>query len=110
MLTVIDDQVGVHVFGGHCTKTYYELLHHSGHRSCSDNFQDAVGGFGLTLEDLDSSGVFNVFMNETIDENGTLHIVPPAAKKGDSIDLFGRNGCFSWLLELSRRCGPLQWL
>ncbi len=87
MLTVIDDRVGVHVFGGHCTRKYYELLKHSGHRSCSDNFQDALTEFGLALEDLDSSGVFNFFMNETIDENGVLHIVPPVAKKGDYIDL-----------------------
>ena len=74
-------------FGGHCTRKYYELLNHSGHRSCSDNFQDALSDFGLTLEDLAISGVFNFFMNETIDEYGTLHIVPPVAKKGDYIDL-----------------------
>lgn len=87
MLTVIDDKVGVHVFGCHCSRKFYELLNHSGHRSCSDNFQDALGKFGVKLEDLDSSGVFNVFMNETIDEDGTVHIVPPVAKKGDYIDL-----------------------
>jgi len=87
MLTVIDDKVGVHVFGGHCTKRYYELLNHSGHRSCSDNFEEALKEFEIRLEDLDSSGVFNVFMNETIDEDGTIRIVPPLARQGDFIDL-----------------------
>ena len=87
MLTVIDDPVGVHIFGCHCTSKFYEILGYPGHRSCSDNFEDALGEFGVKLEDLDSSGVFNVFMNEAFDEDGTMRIVPPMAKKGDYIDL-----------------------
>lgn len=39
------------------------------------------------MEDLDSAGVFNVFLNEIIDEDGTVHMAPPVAKKGDYIDL-----------------------
>ena len=102
MLTVIDDKVGVHVFGGHCTKTYYELLNHSGHRSCSDNFQDAVRSFGLTLEDLDSSGVFNVFMNENHRRKWNITYRASCSKKGRLHRPLSRNGYFCWLLKLSR--------
>ena len=86
MLTVIDDKVGEHVFGAHCSERYMELTNRRGQRSCSDNFQDALADFGIQLEDLDSCGVFNVFMSEAIDEDGTVRIVPPIAKKGDYID------------------------
>ncbi len=81
------EQVGVHVFGGHCTKRYYELLNHSSRRSCSDNFENALREFAIKLEDLHRSGVFDVFMSETIDEHGTTRIVPPLAKQGDFVDL-----------------------
>ena len=87
MLTVIDDKVGDHVFGSHCSRGIYELRYKDPeHRSCSDNFSECLREYGISLEDLDSTGVFNVFMREVIDENGYLHIEPSPARDGDYID------------------------
>jgi len=87
MLTVTDDKVGAHVLGGHCSEKTWELeSHQPGHRSCSDNFDECLREFGLSLEDMDSCGVFNVFMKQTIDEKGKVHFRPPVAEKGDYID------------------------
>ncbi len=91
MLRVIDDKVGEHCFGSHCSRKGYEIRAELGitaadHPSCSDMFEQALTDFGVSLEDLDSAGVFNVFMKETIDKDGTLHIVPSPAQDGDSID------------------------
>ncbi len=49
MLTVIDDKVGVHLPGIHCSRKTWELeLHQPGHRSCSDNFDECLREFGLS--------------------------------------------------------------
>jgi uncharacterized protein YcgI (DUF1989 family) len=88
MLTVIDDTIGDHVFGSHCSRKCYEfMLNDPNHRSCSDNFSECLNEYGIALEDLDSAGVFNVFMKEVIDENGNLHIKESPAQDGDYIDL-----------------------
>ncbi len=87
MLTVTNDKIGTHVLGGHCTTKTWEMeSHQPGHRSCSDNFDECLKNFGLSLEDMDSCGVFNVFMKQTIDKNGKVHFKPPAVEKGDYID------------------------
>jgi hypothetical protein len=87
MLTVIDDKIGEHCFGGHCSERGYEfMLNDPKHRSCSDNFKECLKGYGISLEDLDSAGVFNVFMKETVDEDSTLSIEESPAKDGDYID------------------------
>ena len=59
-----------------------------GHRSCSDNFSDALQTFGLQLEDIYSPSVLNAFANVTIDEkgDGILHVKPPRSEKGDYIE------------------------
>jgi len=90
MLTVVDDPVGVHTFGAHCSRRVAELnpnLQPLGGRTCSDNFEDCLGDFGITLADMESNGVFNAFMNFDVDEDGENYkIIPPIAKKGDYID------------------------
>lgn len=88
MLTVTDDKVGHHYLGAHCTKTMMEILKAPGHRSCTDNFNDALREFGLTLEDVYSASVFNAFMNAHIDPkgDGTIRINPPLAEKDDYIE------------------------
>jgi len=90
MLTVIDDPTGVHTIGAHCSRKFWELdpeLNPLGGRTCSDNFADALAEFGIILEDKESVGVFNAFMNFDCDEDGTNYkIIPPVAKKGDYID------------------------
>jgi len=41
-----------------------------GHRSCSDNFSDALSDFGVTLEDIYSPATFNAFANVHISPKG----------------------------------------
>ena len=89
MLTVIDDPTGSHTLGGHCSRRALELFpdfNTLNGRTCSDNFEEALAEYGLTLEDKNSQGVFNAFMNWDIDENEQYRIVSPIAKKDDYID------------------------
>jgi uncharacterized protein YcgI (DUF1989 family) len=88
MLTVTDDKIGHHFPGPHCTKTMMDIWKAPGHRSCSDNFADALSEFGLALEDVYSPSVFNAFANVHIDSkgDGTVRIEPPTAEKDDYIE------------------------
>ena len=89
MLTVTDNKVGDHYLGPHCTRTMMDIWNAPGHRSCSDNFADALGEFGLELEDIYSPSVFHAFANNfRIDPkgDGTLRIDPPRTEKGDYIE------------------------
>lgn len=88
MLTVTDNKLGDHFLGTHCTKTMMEILGAPGHRSCSDNFTEALATFGLGLEDVYSPSVLNAFANVKIDPkgDGTVRIDPPRSTKGDFIE------------------------
>lgn len=88
MLMVTDDKVGGHFLGPHCTRTMMDILRAPGHRSCSENFADALSEFGLALEDIYSPSVLNAFANVHIDTkgDGTIRIDPPLAEKGDYIE------------------------
>ena len=88
MLTVTDNKIGDHFLGTHCSRLMMEALGAPGHRSCSDNFSDALKDFGMELEDVYSPSVINVFANVTIDQkgDGTAHIKPPRSIKGDYIE------------------------
>ena len=59
-----------------------------GHRSCSDNFSDALSEFGLELKDIYSPSVFNAFANVYIDAkgDGSVNIAPPRSTQGDYIE------------------------
>lgn len=88
MLTVTDNKIGDHFLGTHCTKTMMEIWNAPGHRSCSDNFSDALAEFGLALEDVYSPSVLNAFANASIDPegDGTLRVEPPRSEEGDYIE------------------------
>ena len=88
MLTVTENKIGDHFLGPHCTRTMMEILGAPGHRSCSDNFSDALEEFGLELGDIYSPSVFNAFANVRIDPrgDGTIRIDPPRSEKGDYIE------------------------
>src|SRR4030042_660021 len=62
MLTVIDDKVGVHLMAGQCSSKVWEFWGIKGHRNCCDNFDACLKDYGLSMEDQDSSGAFNVFL------------------------------------------------
>lgn len=88
MLTVTDNKVGDHFLGPHCTRTMMDIWGAPGHRSCSDNFTDALSEFGLELGDIYSPSVFNAFANVRIDPGGEgrIRIEPPRTEKGDYIE------------------------
>ena len=88
MLTVIDDQLGDHLMGCQCTPKLYEIMGKPGHLSCADLFDECLKPYNLSMRDLDSAGVFNVFMPMRFldDENGTWAYQRPDCEKGHSID------------------------
>ena len=95
MMTVLDDKVGANTFGAHCSHRLFEMIGESGkfglkggkgHRSCTDNFIDALGEFGIDIKDTENAGVFNVFMPRPIDKDGNATWVVSPAKDGDYVD------------------------
>lgn len=88
MLTVTDNKLGDHFLGTHCSRLMMETLGASGHRSCSDNFADALREYGLELGDVYSPSVLNVFANVRIDTggDGEIMIQPPRSEKGDYME------------------------
>ena len=88
MLSVTDNKIGDHFLGTHCTRTMMEIWDAPDHRSCTDNFADALREFGLKLEDVYSPSVLNAFANVYLDPNGdgTIRIEPPRSEKGDYIE------------------------
>jgi len=88
MLTVTDDNVGVHFMGPQCLPKSYELKGKPGHLSCADLFDECLKPYHLSIRDLDSGGVFNAFMPVRYldDENGTMVLDRPRCEKGDFIE------------------------
>lgn len=88
MLSVTDNKTGDHFLGPHCSGKTMEILGALGHRSCTDNFTDALTEFGLELEDIYSPSVFNAFANVQIDTvgDGSVSIKPPRTEIGDYIE------------------------
>jgi len=87
MMTVIEDKVAYHSFGSPCSRKVYEfMLNDPGHRSCFDNLSECLRMYGISPEDLDSGGVFNIFMKEVVDRDGSLTIEESPARDGDYID------------------------
>lgn len=64
---------------------YAELGHDGPHRSCTDNFHEAIGRLGLSLPFTPAS--LNLFMNVPIDAEGRVTRVPPTSRPGDSVTL-----------------------
>ena len=88
MLTLTDNKIGDHFLGPHCTRVIMESLGTPNHRTCSDNFSDALSDFGLELEDVYSPSAFNAFANIYIEPSGDgkLKIKPPRSDVGDYIE------------------------
>ncbi|MET2829806.1 urea carboxylase-associated family protein [Mesorhizobium shangrilense] len=69
-----------------CSAELYQQLNCGGpHRSCTDNFHEALGRLGVTLPFTPAS--LNLFMNVPIAEDGGVTRVPPVSKAGDSVTL-----------------------
>ena len=54
------------------------------HRSCGQNFAEALAAIGITPPNPVPMPL-NVFMNVPVQSNGTLGVVPPVSKPGDRV-------------------------
>ena len=100
MLSVIHDPAKQHFFHGNCSPRIREmwdngpLLDEVGplladeHLTCAEQFDNCLEPYGLSMKDLDSAGVFNLFMavNRADDEVGTLIFEEPTGAQGDYVD------------------------
>lgn len=64
---------------------YRELGHNGPHRSCTDNFHEAIAELGLALPFTPAS--LNLFMNVPISPDGAVRREPPLSRPGDSVVL-----------------------
>ena len=90
MLTITHNELGDHFLATHCSGLSMALLGAPGHRSCTDNLAEALGEFGLELEDVYSPSIMNIFSNARIDTagDGSLLINPPRSIAGDYVEFF----------------------
>lgn len=69
-----------------CSKEIYaELGAASDHRSCTDNFHEAISAQGIALPFTPAS--LNFFMHVPLEEDGQVRREPPASKPGDRLTL-----------------------
>ena len=88
MFTIVQDDVGRHDFLlTPCSPQTFEIIYHKHnyHPSCFENLSINLKHFGITSDLIPTS--FNLFMNVEIGPNGTLSILPPRSRAGDSITL-----------------------
>lgn len=88
LLTIEDDtSPGIHdLLLSACDPERYALLGHKApHRSCADNFREAITALGYEPPHFPSP--VNLFENVSITADGALEIVPPVAQKGDAVTL-----------------------
>lgn len=86
-LTVIDDKAGDHRYNIQCTPKSYEIFGQRDHLSRADLFDECLRPYHLSMRDLESDGVFNVFLVFRIsdDANRKIQYDRPHCKKGDYI-------------------------
>ncbi|MDN5787934.1 urea carboxylase-associated family protein [Pseudorhodobacter sp.] len=62
---------------------YRELGCTAPHRSCTDNFHEAIGNHGVSLSFTPAS--LNLFMNVPVAADGSLDRLPPVSRPGDHV-------------------------
>ncbi len=88
MLRIIEDTVGRHDFLlTPCSKDTFRILYgdKDPHRGCFGNLVEALAPYGIGADQIPTA--FNVFMNVTIAEDGTIAVEPPLSRPGDYIVL-----------------------
>ena len=85
ILTIVHDDVGWHdMLVPSCDSKRYEVhFGVKGHRSCVDNFREAMRKYHWGERPVPHP--FNIFMNTFVDENGALTIRVPTSKPGDRV-------------------------
>lgn len=86
MLTIMEDDVGRHDFLlTPCSQETFEIIYKNNapHPSCFANLARHLAPFGIEPDALPTT--FNIFMNVEVEADGTLKILPPRSKAGESI-------------------------
>jgi uncharacterized protein YcgI (DUF1989 family) len=88
MFTIVEDEVGRHDFLlTPCSGETFQIIYKNveAHPSCFNNLATNLAPFGIAPDSIPTT--FNIFMNVEIDASGTLKILPPRSRAGDSIVL-----------------------
>ena len=86
MLTIMEDDVGRHDFLlTPCSPETFEIIYKNDapHPSCFANLARHLAPFGIEPDAVPTT--FNIFMNVEVEADGTLKILPPRSKAGESI-------------------------
>ncbi len=87
LLLEADTSPGVHdTLLSACDQMRYDLLGFKGrHRSCAQNFTEALAELGITPARVPAP--FNMFERVIVTEDGRLEIAPPLSRPGDAVTL-----------------------
>lgn len=86
MLLILEDDVGRHDFlYTACSQEMYHIQYGvtEYHINCMDNLRKALAEAGQEPAEIPTP--FNIFMNVEIQPDGSLEVLPPLSKPGDSI-------------------------
>ena len=88
MFTILADDVGRHDFLlTPCSRETFEIIYKQTdpHPSCFENLWRNLAEYNIAPDAIPTT--FNIFMNVEVATDGTLKILPPRSKGGDSITL-----------------------
>ena len=84
LVEIVQDNCGRHdAFGLACSAKYYEDLGYPGHVNCSDNFNTALGAYGVAPRR--GWMAMNFFYNTGIDEHNRFTLDEPWSRPGDHV-------------------------
>ena len=84
LIEVVQDTVGRHdAFAMACAAKYYDDIGCPGHANCSENFNGAIGAFGISGRP--GWMAVNLFFNTGIDAHGVLYSDEPWSRPGDYV-------------------------
>jgi uncharacterized protein len=86
MFTIVQDDVGRHDFLlTPCSPETFRIIYQNEapHPSCFANLRASLAQFGIEPDMIPTT--FNIFMNVEVSNTGTITVLPPKSKAGDSI-------------------------
>lgn len=84
LIEVIQDTCGRHdTFGLACTAKYYDDIGYPGHANCTENFNHALGGYGVAPRGGWMAA--NFFFNTGVDGHGVMYADEPWSRPGDYV-------------------------
>ncbi|MBI4322216.1 MAG: urea carboxylase-associated family protein [Chloroflexi bacterium] len=108
LATIVDDTCGVHHFGGGFCNAELNAVRYGVEATpnCRDNLTAAMGGYGLTRDDIEIDACFCLFMNFPYRSDGTLAIEEPVSKPGDYVDLLAERDLIMALSNCPQERNP----